>query len=97
MKNIEMFNQSYTDLVEALYDLTQSIAKSNDWDEITNELDITNSITTILKRMGETTVLENGGSPNDEIEEELKPPTEKKRGITKKEVERKNANIKTNK
>lgn len=69
MKNIEKFNQSYTDLVGALYDITEQINTGNDWDLIRENLSDVSEITTILKRMGETAVLEIGEqeAPENEL------------------------------
>lgn len=58
-KNYRMFTQSYTDLIEVLSDLTYYINSANDINKIDNEdLEKVNIITTILKRMGETSVME---------------------------------------
>lgn len=58
MLNAEMFNQSYTDLILILYDATGGIANELDWDKISEKLSIINDLTTIIKRMGETQILE---------------------------------------
>lgn len=58
-KNYRMFTQSYADLIEVLSDLTYYINSANDINKIDNEdLEKVNIITTILKRMGETSVME---------------------------------------
>lgn len=58
-KNYSMFTQSYADLIEVLSDLTYYINSANDINKIDNEdLEKVNIITTILKRMGETSVME---------------------------------------
>lgn len=58
MLNTEMFNQSYTDLILILYDATGSIAEESNWNEISEKLSVINDLTTIIKRMGETQILE---------------------------------------
>lgn len=64
MTNQQMMNESYTDLTETLYDLTQAINQADDWVVLEDYLDLANTISTILKRMGETAVLE---KVNDEL------------------------------
>lgn len=64
MTNQQMMNESYTDLTETLYDLTQAINQAEDWVVLADYLELANSISTILKRMGETAVLE---KVNDEL------------------------------
>jgi hypothetical protein len=58
MKNIEMIQMVYTDLTETLYDLGEELleVKSNKYlGDTLNDMD---KISVILKRLGETAVIE---------------------------------------
>lgn len=58
MNNQQKFNQSCTDLINILYDLTGDMSIRTDYEEIVSDIEILDKLTTNLKRMGETTVLE---------------------------------------
>lgn len=65
MKNIEMIQMVYTDLTETLYDLGEELleVKSNKYlGDTLNDMD---KISVILKRLGETVVIEIDEEPTE--------------------------------
>lgn len=65
MKNIEMIQMVYTDLMETLYDLGGELleVKSNKYlGDTLNDMD---KISVILKRLGETAVIEINEEPTE--------------------------------
>lgn len=56
--NRVLFNKSYTFLVEALYDISLDVKDSSTYEQMTESISLIGDLTTILKRMGETVVLE---------------------------------------
>lgn len=61
---------SYSDLVNILYDLTSQTEQENDYIKIAENLDIIDKLSTILKRLGETNVLDKGVEIKSEEKEE---------------------------
>ena len=59
MSNSQKISQSFSDLVDVLYDLTASISQRTDYREIGEDMVLVDKITTNLKRMAETGILEN--------------------------------------
>jgi len=61
MTNQEKFNESYSDLVDILYNLTGALSELDNTNDINEEdLKLLGEITTNLKRMGDSVVLEKG-------------------------------------
>ena len=59
MSNSQKISQSFSDLVDVLYDLTAAISQRTDYREIGEDMILVDKITTNLKRMAETGILEN--------------------------------------
>lgn len=59
MTNQEKFNESYSDLVDILYNLTGALSDAGNAKDINEEdLKLLSELTTNLKRMGESAILE---------------------------------------
>lgn len=58
MKNIEMIQQVYTDLTETLFDLGGELLNVKSNNELGDTLNDMDKISVILKRLGETAVIE---------------------------------------
>lgn len=54
MTNQAKFDQSVTDLVDVLHDVTGEIREADDYEAIQTLLEMVDKLTTNLKRMGET-------------------------------------------
>ncbi|MEG2295905.1 MAG: hypothetical protein RSB96_04090 [Oscillospiraceae bacterium] len=67
MTNNAKFVESYSDLVAVLYNLTAQISEYTDYTQMLPDLDILDKLTTNLKRMSETLVLEVGGIIQEDI------------------------------
>lgn len=57
MSNQEKFIQSYTDLIDILYDLTGAMQEQKDYEKMLPDIEMLDNLTTNLKRMGDTVVL----------------------------------------
>lgn len=58
MSNRTKFLQSQADLITTLYDITGEIVESDDYKYIEENLILVDKLTTIIKRIGDTVVLE---------------------------------------
>lgn len=65
MSNSQKISQSFSDLVDVLYDLTAAISQRTDYREIGEDMILVDKITTNLKRMAETGILENSINEGD--------------------------------
>jgi hypothetical protein len=58
MTTTEMFAKSMQDIVEIIYDLTGQLNESTNYDDMADDIELVEKLTTITKRMGDTLVLE---------------------------------------
>lgn len=58
MKNIKMIQQIYTDLVETLCDISGDVVNAKTYEETDEILTTADKISVILKRLGETAIIE---------------------------------------
>ncbi len=58
MTNREKFIKSYSSLISLLYDLTGDIEEEKDYSKIEESFPLLNDVTTVLKRMGDSIVLD---------------------------------------
>ena len=58
MTNFEKMQLCYTDVLDALCDLTNSLSQENDLDNFAEDLDLIDKASVILKRLGETQLIE---------------------------------------
>ena len=58
MTTTEMFTKSMRDIVEIIYDLTGQLNESANYDDMADDIELVEKLTTITKRMGDTSVLE---------------------------------------
>lgn len=65
MKNIEMIQQVYTDLTETLFDLGGELLNVKSNNELGDTLNDMDKISVILKRLGETAVIEINEEPTE--------------------------------
>lgn len=65
MKNIEMIQQVYTDLTETLFDLGGELLNVKSNNELGDTLNDMDKISVILKRLGETAVIEIDEEPTE--------------------------------
>lgn len=65
MSNFQKISQSFSDLVDVLYDLTAAVSQRTDYAEIGEDMALVDKITTNLKRMAETGILENSINEGD--------------------------------
>lgn len=65
MKNIEMIQQVYTDLTETLFDLGGELLNVKSNNELGDTLNDMDKISVILKRLGETAVIEIDEKPTE--------------------------------
>lgn len=70
MENQEKLVQCYTDVLETLSTFTYNLVEENNLDKISEWLDLVEKTSVILKRIGETQILE-------EVEYDLEPKAEK--------------------
>lgn len=70
MENQEKLVQCYTDVLETLSTFTYNLVEENNLDKISEWLDLVEKTSVILKRIGETQILE-------EVEYDLEPKEEK--------------------
>ena len=72
MMNTQMLTQCYTDVLGVLHDMTGMLAEDNTVEKIEQDLSVIEKVTVILKRIGETQVLETveedlDGHKNEEV------------------------------
>lgn len=65
MKNIEMIQMVYTDLTETLFDLGGELLNVKSNNELGDTLNDMDKISVILKRLGETAVIEINEEPTE--------------------------------
>lgn len=65
MKNIEMIQQVYIDLTETLFDLGGELLNVKSNNELGDTLNDMDKISVILKRLGETAVIEIDEEPTE--------------------------------
>ena len=70
MENQKQLIQCYTDVLDTLSNLTYNLAEENNLDRIEEWLSLVEKTSVILKRVGETQILE-------EVEYDLEPKEEK--------------------
>ena len=70
MENQEKLVQCYTDVLETLSTFTYNLVEENNLDKVSEWLDLVEKTSVILKRIGETQILE-------EVEYDLEPKEEK--------------------
>lgn len=58
MTNFEKMQLCYTDILDALCDLTGSLATENDLNNFADDLELIDKTSVILKRLGETQLIE---------------------------------------
>ena len=58
MTNFEKMQLCYTDVLDAMCDLTNSLSQENDLNNFMDDLDLIDKASVILKRMGETVLIE---------------------------------------
>lgn len=82
MSNQEKFIQSYTDLIDILYDLTGEMQEQKDYNKMLPDIEILDKVTTNLKRMGDTVVL-NSVEEVEKLEKKSIKEVDNKEGETK--------------
>ncbi|MGL5767095.1 MAG: hypothetical protein ACRCX8_15780 [Sarcina sp.] len=60
MTNNEKFQQSVSDIVDVIYDLTGDIQSQTSYVGVEENLNLLDKLSSILKRMGDTLVIEKG-------------------------------------
>lgn len=68
MKNYEMINNAYTNLCEDLLNATIDLNKASSYNDYDANLKTIDTISVILKRLGETAILEMGEMPQHKEE-----------------------------
>lgn len=58
MTNFEKMQLCYTDVLDAMCDLTNSLSQENNLDNFMDDLDLIDKASVILKRMGDTVLIE---------------------------------------
>jgi hypothetical protein len=58
MTNFEKMQLCYTDVLDAMCDLTNSLSQENDLNNFMDDLDLIDKASVILKRMGDTVLIE---------------------------------------
>lgn len=58
MTNMEKLQTCYTDILDALCDLTGELAEENDLNNFEDDLALIERASVILKRLGETSIIE---------------------------------------
>ena len=61
MTNFEKMQLCYTDVLDAMCDLTNSLSQENNLNNFMDDLDLIDKASVILKRMGETVLIEQTG------------------------------------
>lgn len=61
MTNFEKMQLCYTDVLDAMCDLTNSLSQENDLNNFMDDLDLIDKASVILKRMGDTVLIEQTG------------------------------------
>ena len=82
MSNQEKFIQSYTDLIDILYDLTGAMQEQKDYEKMLPDIEMLDQLTTNLKRMGDTVVL-NSIEEIEKLEKKSIKEVDNKEGETK--------------
>ena len=65
MKNIDMIQEVYTDLTETLFDAGAELLESKKYEQANEILETMDKISIILKRLGETAIMELGDEPTE--------------------------------
>lgn len=74
MQNYEKINEAYSSLSDILLDICAEANKLNNYDQIDLALETADKISVILKRLGETAILEVGELPEqpaEKVEEDI--------------------------
>lgn len=58
MTNFEKMQLCYTDVLDAMCDLTNSLSQENNLNNFMDDLDLIDKASVILKRMGDTVLIE---------------------------------------
>ena len=58
MTNFEKMQLCYTDVLDAMCDLTNSLSQENNLNNFMDDLDLIDKTSVILKRMGDTVLIE---------------------------------------
>lgn len=69
MTNFEKMQLCYTDVLDAMCDLTNSLSQENDLNNFMDDLDLIDKASVILKRMGDTVLIEQTGEKVGDDEE----------------------------
>ena len=67
MTNMEKLQLCYTDVLDTLCDLTNGLVQQNDLDAMQDDLELIEKTSVILKRLGETQIIE---SVEKDVEDE---------------------------
>ena len=67
MNNFEKMQLCYTDVLDAMCDLTNSLSQENNLNNFMDDLDLIDKASVILKRMGDTQIIE---SVEKDVEDE---------------------------
>ena len=67
MTNMEKLQLCYTDVLDTLCDLTNGLVQQNDLDTMQDDLELIEKTSVILKRLGETQIIE---SVEKDVEDE---------------------------
>lgn len=67
MTNMEKLQLCYTDVLDTLCDLTNGLVQQNDLDAMQDDLELIEKTSVILKRLGETQIIE---SMEKDVEDE---------------------------
>lgn len=65
MKNIEMIQEVYTELTETLWGASEEVINAKKYEQASEILDTMDKISVILKRLGETAIMELGDEPTE--------------------------------
>lgn len=74
MQNYEKINEAYSSLSDILFDICAEANELNNYDQIDLALETADKISVILKRLGETAILEVGEIPEqpaEKVEEDI--------------------------
>ena len=74
MQNYEKINEAYSSLSDILFDICAEANELNNYDQIDLALETADKISVILKRLGETAILEVGELPEqpaEKVEEDI--------------------------
>lgn len=74
MQNYEKINEAYSSLSDILLDICAEANELNDYDQIDAALETADKVSVILKRLGETSILEVGEPPEqpaEKVEEDI--------------------------